>query len=151
MIRPEASLPALDPSVDVVTYHASTSARVEGDVSCESIDLEVKIKRTVSQSICQNMQLSLEKPERGNRDLLFNTSKRTKISTGDTDNTQDGGEQQDPEILEDGEDEAAHNHQERSSHQHPPSADAVGDQRQERAEEYITQQRQRHEDSNLVV
>lgn len=40
MIRPDASLPMLEPSVDIVTYHANTSARVVGVVSCERTDLE---------------------------------------------------------------------------------------------------------------
>lgn len=42
MIRPEASLPIDDPSVDVVTYHASTSDLVDGVVSCDITDLFVR-------------------------------------------------------------------------------------------------------------
>ena len=39
MIRPDTSLPILDPSVDVVTYHARTSDLVEGVVNCDKTDL----------------------------------------------------------------------------------------------------------------
>ena len=48
MTRPEVSLPKLDPNVDVVTYHAKTSARVFGVVSCERTDLYQTI-----QQVCQ--------------------------------------------------------------------------------------------------
>lgn len=43
MILPDASLPRLEPSVDVVTYHARTSDLVVGVVSCDTIDLRLSV------------------------------------------------------------------------------------------------------------
>lgn len=83
--------------------------------------------------------------------VLFNTPERTKVASCDADDAEDGGHQQDPEILKDGEHNPAQDHQHRARHQHPPPAHAVRDQRQECAQEDIAQQGQRHEDADLMV
>jgi hypothetical protein len=54
MTRPEASLPILEPSVEVVTYQASTSARVDGVVSCEMIDSSMLRKGPKSPPVTLN-------------------------------------------------------------------------------------------------
>lgn len=83
--------------------------------------------------------------------VLLDTPKRPKIPSSDTNNPQDGGHQQDPEILKYGEHNPAQHHQERPAHQYPSPAYAVGDQRQERAEQDVAQEREGHEDADLVV
>ena len=93
MILPDASLPMLEPRVEVVTYHARTSARIEGVVSCDKTDL----------CHCQNTRNSLCFL----RYSLLYTSKRPKVATSDTDHAQNCCQEQDPEIFEDREDSTA--------------------------------------------
>ena len=75
MILPDASLPRLDPSVAVVTYHARTSDLDFGVVSCDKTDLCLI-------SATRNFDILA-------RNLLLYASKRAKVTPSDANHTYD--------------------------------------------------------------
>ena len=102
-MRPDVSLPTLDPKVEVVTYQARTSDRVEGVVSCESIDLTCGVSPANDHSSSRVRLPKGMAPGTGEHSLL-DTSKWPKVAAGDADHPHNRREKQDPEILKQGKD-----------------------------------------------
>ena len=137
-MRPDASLPIDEPSVDVVTYHARTSDLVEGVVSCDSTDLILVSAHTTTRVFVDV-------------DSLLNTPEWSKVASGNTNHTQDSGHQQDPEVLKHRKDKTTEHHQHRAAHQDLASSHAVRNEREESAEKDIAQQRKSHKQPDTMI
>lgn len=83
--------------------------------------------------------------------ILFNVAKGPKVTTCDADHAKDGRQQEDPEVLKDGENDTAHDHDYGAAEEDIPPTGAVGNERDESAQNHISEQREGHEQADLVV
>ena len=84
-MRPDTSLPIADPSVENVTYQASTSALVCGVVKWDRIDSSMDLKGPVS--VISVYQRMLQQSDVATEDFVILL---TKVASSNTDNSKYG-------------------------------------------------------------
>ena len=108
MIRPDASLPKLEPIAEIVTYHARTSALVLGVVSWDSTDLEYLLALKVVTSVLQLTPRYFEMVQNRHlrAELTYVWAKILLGHTCDTDHAHHRSHEQDQEVLKYGKDQS---------------------------------------------